>query len=238
MTFVWPYIKGPSFWNHTRLFNELEWSVKTVKHFYKDARCVVIGDKPDFDVEWIDQPKIETSKIDVRHRDIIEKLETACGLFDEFVLMYDDVYFLRPITKKDFRPTALCKIEDLNTYDRGKGGLLYTRLWKETYKKVAEITTDLYDWETHMPRLLNSDRVMWLINVFDLKNKGFIITSLYGAMYLDDPVLLSEDDTIRSHVDIMGPSVDLDKEFSRKFLIIDDNACTPSMIEKIKKLIP
>lgn len=239
MTFVWVYISSPSWWAKTGLFNELEWSIKTVRKFYKGARCIVVGDDPKMDVEHIPVKRIETAAADVRHVDVINKLKAVCELdITEFVLMYDDIFFLRKISRRDITTTyALCKIDDLNTYNRGKGGLLYSRLWLETYKKIAEMEVEMYDWETHLPRYMLVDRVKWLIDTFDLMHNGLIISSLYAAMWGEKPVLLSENDTIRSHVDAMGPGVDLDKAFSRKFLVIDDNACTPNMTDRIKNLI-
>lgn len=239
MTFIYVYIKGPSWWNKSGQFNELYWSIKTVEKYYKGARCIVVGDAPGFECEHIPVQRIETASADVRHVDVINKLKAVCELdIDDFVLMYDDIYFLRKISKKDITtPYALCKIEDLNTYQRGKGGLLYTRLWRETYAKIAEMEVELYDWETHLPRYMLKDRVKWLIETFDLMHNNYIISSLYGAMWGENPVLLSENDGIRSHVDAMGPGIDLDKEFSRKFLIIDDNACTPMMTDRIKGLV-
>ena len=241
MIFVYPYIKGPSWWAKSGQFDELRWSIRTVEKYYKGARCVVVGDKPDFDCEHIEVPRIHIwDSCDVRHADIIKKLTVACNEFDGFIFMYDDIYFLRNITRKDLTtPYALCRIKDLKEYNnnRGKGGLAYRHLWAETYKKVAQITDELYDWETHLPRFFESERVKWLIDTFDLLHNGYIITSLYGAYFYENPVLLDKNDTIRSHVDVMGPNIDLDKEFSRKFLVIDDNALTPSMTERIMKLI-
>jgi hypothetical protein len=238
MNFVYPYIKGPSWWGKSGQWDELKWSIRSVEKHYKDARCVVVGDKPDFDVEHIPVERIHTwQHCDVRHADVIKKLSAFIDTGAEcFVLMYDDVYFLRSITQRMIQtPYALCKIEDLKTYRRGKGGLLYSRLWDETYKKVAEMTDELYDWETHLPRFLWSDRVKWLIETFDLMHNGLIFTSLYGALWGENPVLLDENPDIRAHLDVMGPGVDLDEVFSKHFLVIDDNACTPQVTALIEK---
>jgi hypothetical protein len=236
MNFVYPYIEAPSWYYKAGTFYELDHSIRSVRRFFPRARIIVVGDDPRLDVEHIPVDRIYVSSIEVRHRDIIEKLSAVVDEVDDFVLMYDDIFYL-DVKKRDLkRQYALAKIDDLSTYNRGKGGLLYTRLWQKTYKKCAEMTDALYDWETHLPRYLESDKVKWLINTFDLKHNDYIITSLYATLYWDSPVLLSEHDDIRSHVDIMGPGVDLDKEFSRKFLVIDDNACTPTMIDRIRRL--
>jgi hypothetical protein len=238
MTFVYPYIYGPSWWAKSGQFYELDWSIQTVRKFYPGAEVVVIGDDPKLDVEHIPAKQVQVNDlVDYRHADIMRKLEIATEHFDKFVWMYDDIYFLRKIRLSELKKTyVLCEIEDLSTYVR-KGGMLYTRLWRNTYKKVAQITDKLYDYETHMPRYLVSERVKWLIKEYDLHKSNLLFTSLYPAIFAEKVVNLSKNDGIRSHVDVMGPNIDLDREFSRKFLIIDDNACTPEMTDRIKKLV-
>jgi hypothetical protein len=236
MTFLWIFIKGPSAYVKYHSIYELDYSIRSVRKYYKGARCVVLGDDPGLDVEFIPLAKTETvrSEMDLQHIDVIKKLSHACNFFDEFVLMYDDIFFLQKITKKDLkRHYAVCEIPDLDKFVR-PGGLIYTRIWRNTYKVISGFKSKLYDFETHMPRFLEAEKVKYLIEKYDLWNKNIMLTSLYTAIYGKNYVDLSKNDHIRSHVVQMGPNVDLDKVFSRKFLVIDDPALTPSMMERIK----
>ena len=235
MIFAWVYIEGPSVYKKRGTIYELEYSVKSVRKFFPEAKCVVFGDKPSFEVDHVQVDKIpaDPGAIDVRHKDIINKLEVIADYCDEFVLMYDDVYFLKPITPGDLQTHyALCSIPDLEQYAR-KGSMLYTRLWRNTYKKVSELIDNLVDWETHLPRYMTSERVRYLIDKYDLFNNNLLITSLYPAIFADWYKLLSETKGVRGYIDQMGPSVDLEMEFDNKFLILNDNAYTPSVIKKL-----
>lgn len=248
MDFVWIYAKQFSFYAKSGgMFNELEYSIKSVKKFYPGARCWVVGDEPPMmtkhkygELHHIPTGLVQTGKSGL-HRENIDIMRKFKAIIDseideEFVLMYDDQYFLRPLTYEDFKPTALCRIESLDTYPR-KFGLLYGSLWRETYKTISEMTDELYDWETHLPRLMEKSNTKYLIDTYDLENKNIMIHPLYYTMYAKDPKLLSEDDSIRSHIWTIGNDMDWDEIFSRKFLIIHDDSCVPDMWNRIIKLI-
>ena len=248
MDFVWIYAKQFSFYHKSKMFNELKYSIKTVQKFYKDARIWVVGDPPgemekeleSGDINHIPTGLVQTGKSGL-HRDNIDLMRKFKAIIDsdinqEFVLMYDDQFILRKITYKDLQPTALCKIEDLATYPR-IFGLLYGSLWRSTYKTIAEMTDEVYDWETHLPRLMEKDKTEFLIDAYDLENKNLMIHPLYYTLYASDPVLISEDDSIRSHTWTIGRNMDYDEIFSKKFLIISDEACVPDMWNRIKALV-
>jgi len=249
MDFVWIFAKQFSAFHKTGLFNELEYSVKTVQKFYKGARCWIVGDMPDGwlseeikkgEVKYIETGLVQTGKSGL-HRDnidLIRKMNAiiASDVEEEFVLMYDDQYFLRPIKYKDLKPCALCRIPDVSQYPR-VFGLLYGSLWRSTYKVIEEMTDEVYDWETHLPRLLEKSKLAFLIDAYDLESKNIMITSLYYTYYGVNPVLLDEDDTIRSHTWTIGRNMDYDEIFSKKFLTISDESIVPSMWNRIKALV-
>jgi hypothetical protein len=227
------------------MFNELEYSIKSVRKFYRGARCFVVGDAPDsIDAIKIHHAVTETvpGHMDRTEVDLIEKLKLIIAdprINEQFVLMYDDQFFLQKITKVDLRPTALCKIDNLAEYYQGKRifGLLYGRLWKNTYDHIMQSTPNVYDWETHLPKLLEKKNLSWLIDVFDLEHQNLLITSLYYTHFAKSVRLLENDDTIRSHTWTIDGGMDWDKVFSRKFLIIDDNSCVPDMWNRIKAVV-
>ncbi len=242
MDFVWIYAHRYSFFAKSGLFNELDYSIKTVKKFYKNARCWVVGDTPvtDEEVTHIPTELVLTARspLDRRNVDLMRKLDAILDsdINEEFVLMYDDQYFLRKITKKDLQPTALCRIDDLSKYHRVKG-LLYGRLWDNTYKTISEMGVPMYDYETHLPRLMEKEKTRWLMDTHDLRNQNYLIHSLYYTMFAEDPILISEDDTIRSHTWTVSGGEDWDYIFSKKFLIVHDDSCIPQLWDRIKALV-
>lgn len=233
MDFVWPYIKSASFWHKSGLFNEIEWSIRSVRKFYPGARCIVFGDQPDADVEFIPVLRSETTRIDYRHADIMKKMEAIIDsdVSENFVFMYDDVYFLQKVDIK--RQIALKKVEEIDIKGR-PGSLLYNNLWKSTFELLQSASDELYDWETHLPRVFNKQRMRWIIDTFDLHNNGLLMTSLYYTYFGETPILLSEHPEIRANVTAMGPYIDLDYEFSKEILNTDDNSYTPKFIERLQ----
>lgn len=246
MDFVWMYAHDYSFSvKSAGMFNELEYSIKTVRKFYKGARCFVVGDAPDY-IDAIKIPHAVTETVpgfmDRTQVDMIRKIKLIIDcekINEEFVLMYDDHFFLQKITKADLQPTALCKIDNMASYFRGERafGLLYGRLWKATYDTIMNMTPNVYDWETHLPKLFLKSKVRKLVDLYNLESANLMLPSLYYTLYAKKVRLISEDDTIRSHTWTIGGDMDWDKVFSRKFLIIDDNSCVPEMWNRIKALV-
>jgi len=241
MDFVWVYSRGQSMF-YKLGWCELEWSIKTVKKFYKDARIWVVGDKPPFEMElnWIEDFTTPTVRggLHVENVDIVKKLRLVLDseVEEEFVMMYDDQFFLRKITKKDLRPTALCRVESVESYDR-VFGLMYGNLWRSTYKTIFEMTEDVYDWETHLPRLMTKERTRFILDTFEPGENNLMVHSLYYTYFDSEPILLSEDDSIRSHTWTIGNNMDYDNIFSKKFLILHDDSLIPLIMNRIEGLV-
>ena len=248
MDFVWIYANQFSHFAQCGLFNELEYSIKTVLKFYPGARCWVVGDEPSTNT-WnpykyiyrhLHSELVQTGKSGLHREniDIMRKLKIVLDseVGEEFVLMYDDQFFLQPITYDDFRPTALCRIEDVAIYPR-KFGLLYGSLWRDTYKEIATMTDEVYDWETHLPRLMNKEKTRFVIDMYDMENRNLLIHSIYYTLYAETVTLLDEHPEIRSHTWTIGRNMDYDDIFSKKFLILHDDSIVPDMWNRIKSLV-
>lgn len=225
---------------------ELEWSIKTVKKFYKDARIWVVGDKPPFDMDlnWIEDKTLPTvrSGLHVENVDIMKKLNLVIesDIGEEFVMMYDDQFFLQPIEYDDFKPTALRRVDSIESYFnvKRKFGLLYGNLWTCTYKTLFEMTDEVYDWETHLPRLMTKERTSFLLDTFDPGQSNLMIHSLYYTYFMEeDPILLDENPQIRSHTWTIKNNMDYDDIFSKKFLVLHDDSIVPIITNRIESLI-
>jgi len=240
MDFIWIYRASPSYWHKSGIFNELEYSIKSVRKNYKgESNCIVVGDDPKLDVQHIPCEHIETSKYGYyRHFDMIKKVKTALSEVknDEFVLMYDDIYLLKEVSKQDLQITyAKKQIYDLNEYVKTrKGDNGYIRCWLSTYNRILEIRDDLYDYETHLPRYFKTDQFNEVLERYKLDRVAYLVSSLYAALYSEVPEIIT--DKIQSHVVQDTPlHNDYDKAFSATFMNISDDGITQEFRDRMKK---
>lgn len=237
MDFVWIYIKSGSYFAKCGMWNELEYSIKSVRKYYKGARCWVVGDDPELDVNFIpvEQIKEHPSKLPVEI-DVTKKFRAIIEseISNEFILMYDDIYLLQPMTYNDLTITyGYNKVDDIETYIR-KWSRSYKMLWKNTYRIIKELRDDIYDWETHLPRHLIKADLEQIIDIYSMDEIPLIGTSLYSAHFSDKTVLMDES----TQFDLIQwtPGLDLDKGFQCKFMNIMDNAIVGEFKDKMKEV--
>ena len=112
--FAWIYIESPSYFRKTGIFNELDYSIRSVRKNFKGVGdCYVVGDNPHLDVKHIEVQRIETSKWGYfRHFDQIKKLKAILDsdISDDFVLMYDDIYLINKVKRSDLAKFIIIKI--------------------------------------------------------------------------------------------------------------------------------
>jgi len=242
MDLVWVFIECASDWHRSRVFNELEWSVKSAKKFLPDPRCFVAGDKPDFDIEHIETPqRVETHRTNFpRHFDNVNKLLAIVDdprVSDDFVMMYDDIFLLQSMTYDDIKFWGKAEITySLEEYYRTRfGSNIYRELWKRTYNYLCmdAIVTGkkVYDWETHLPRKYNKSKLMSVIDRYKLGENPMIVSSAYAYEYADETVIM--DDSLQADLYTHMPGMDLDKQFEKKFLNLDNDAIVPPIIDRI-----
>jgi len=246
MDFVWQYIHGPSAWRKMGLFNELEYSIKSVTQNVKDARCIVVGDDPGLDVIHIPGPARvdEHPSKQQQHVDKFYKMQAMLDsdlVGDEFVLMYDDMFILQPTTieelKINWAKSEVTIIDDYLKSDIRTGSLSYLRIWRATYEFI-KMWRDIkkqktYDWESHTPRYIEKEKLAETLGHFDVHNPK-IVTGLYDGFFADNTKLL-EEDTL-SDLWTHKPGMDFNKEFSRRYLNIYDNVIVPEFVDKMKEV--
>jgi len=241
MDFVWIYVVGESSFHKCGIFNELEYSIKSVRKFYQgEARCFVIGDDPKLDVNYIPSPKYSGGNTQPRHQDQMLKFDKLwdSDINEEFVLMYDDIYLLQPTTKEELQITyGRSEVDDVYEYiktRKGTGG--YKRLWTSTYDYIKTYRDSnglkTYDWETHLPRFMLKSKLKHLIDTLKLRNVPKISTSLYSAYYSGETVIMPDD--LQSDLWTHKPGMDFEAEFDKKFMNIYDNVIIPEFVDKMK----
>lgn len=246
MDFVWPYVKRFSFWDKSGMFNELDYSIRSVRENYQgDVRCFVIGDDPELDVIHLPAPPlVESDPVtkQPRHKDQMNKFKVLLDseVNEEFVLMYDDIYILKPTTKADLMKTyGRCELHNPVEYIKTRmGGAPYKRLWLSTYEYIVTFRHSkgqkTYDWETHLPRFMEKSKLKWIIEALNLTNIPRISTSLYPAHYAEETFIMPEG--LQSDIWTHTPGMDFDKEFECHYMNIGDDVIVPELIERMVKL--
>ena len=243
MDFVWPYAKKLSYWHKAGVFNELEYSIRSVrKNFQGDVRCFVIGDDPGLDVIHLEAPPLvekDTVTRQPRHQDQINKLEVLFNseINEEFVYIYDDVFIMQSTTEEEIRVSyGRAEVDYPEEYIKTRDGTTpYKRLWTDTYNYIKTYRDikglKTYDWATHLPRLLEKSKLKWVIDKLNLRKVPKLVTSVYTAHFIDESLVMPHG--LQADLWTHRPGMDFDKEFAKKYMNIGDNVIVPELIERM-----
>jgi hypothetical protein len=134
--------------------------------------------------------------------DVLNKLKIATEILPEreFVWIYDDVLLIDKIDHRSFwRNIALYK-------DKPDFYLLRKKTkWSKTINVATDLAAgvinhDMYVYETHIPRLLYSERLISMFNEFDFNDRviPYAPSTLYFNLFYDIPdVILEGSDIIK-----------------------------------------
>lgn len=181
---VYPYIDHLSSWH------ELEYSIKSVrKHLLNEHRIWIIGDKP----EWLKEPfnYIEHNRVPgvplTNCFDATSKLETIINhpaISEEFVLMYDDIYLLKPMDTMAMRPLyCMANVDRITRHTNTKHQRL---IWStvDALKKAG--IGEVYNCETHMPRVFVKSKMRDIFKRFNPKENRLLTATLYHNWFKED----------------------------------------------------
>jgi hypothetical protein len=143
--FVWTYFASDA------IGDELRYSIRCVKRWHPKARCIVIGDNPGFDVEFIEKPRIGKTYMQA-FKDCYSKVLRTAELVPQFIWMMDDVYWVKDFTIKE---AATPKYVRHVSQQRFKNWVP-TNKWAKTralaYEWLLENNCPTYDFASHMPQ--------------------------------------------------------------------------------------
>lgn len=252
MDFVWQFIVKDSAWYKMGIFNELEYSIRSViKYYHGDYRLIVVGDKPDVSMDVIHipgYPRYEQhpsgragyrQHVDQYFKKLAMVESDLIG--DEFVVMYDDMFLLQPTTKDDLKINwAKAEVDVIDDYLRSdirRGDLSYKRIWRSTYEGVKMIRDfkglKTYDWETHTPRYFEKEKLDKILHTFDFINSPRIVSGIYDGMYAENTQIITPE--IHSDLYTDNHNIDLDKEFEKCLMNIHDNAIVSDLIKHMEQ---
>lgn len=198
-TIVYPYLHQLS------QGEELKYSIRSIcKHAKFPFDILIIGDKPNwYNGKCIEMPPIRGKRF-TRAFDIARKLDVICGteyISDDFLYCYDDQYFINPVQLEDL--SGAISLNQITDYKEPRVG---SEVWRELMNRTVSALVNnghevCYNYETHLPRLLNRSRLKLIIDGYDLHRQPLLFSTLYFNEYYSEPkVILEKENNIKAGI--------------------------------------
>ena len=145
-----------------------------MKHFKEQFRIVVVGDVGDLELPGLEGDCLEIMVIPHECKtenpplDIVSKLLSVveeCPEVENIILTNDDIY---PVNDFDVTEVKMLKADGLLTSNRGK-----------TLKMLQEKKLPVFDYGTHLPMFFEVEKLLDVIEKYDLKKEAMLLSSLY-----------------------------------------------------------
>ncbi len=182
--------------------NEIRYSLRSLENLQLDYGAVwIIGEKP----HWVRGVNHVQVKDSTRHKtaNVIRKILVAChcpDIRDDFVLMNDDFYFIKP---QPLRSLARRSLQELvaqfnqlpsNTYAGALGASL-------TYLNAQGIAKP-FNYDIHYPMVFNSEKFIGVFDHLDKNKHTMTYLSTYGNLFMSDPQIIEKDFKVHSPSDL------------------------------------
>lgn len=171
MDFVWVCRRGDN--------EELRYSIRSVLASFPDANIWVVGGKPD----WYGGNFIKTNRIANKYSQVeenLEKIVMSKNISETFVLMNDDFFIVKPVTKIEYFYKG-----DLDwAYQKLKekfptGNFYADRLYKMARRISAEFGIDKpLNYEMHIPMVMEKRKLSTILG-----KRYPMWRSVYGNKY-------------------------------------------------------
>lgn len=147
---------------------EIENSIRIIKELYPKSLITVIGDK----IKGVNHiPYNHKRKVNRASR-IAEMLLILSKRFDDFVLMYDDIFMSEAI--------------EINNYTNGvlrrKSNAGYNLCVNNTIEFLNHFDKPIKNYDAHQPFIFNSEKLKELYSIVDI-NHPHLPKSLYGNYF-------------------------------------------------------
>lgn len=188
--FVYVWIAQPAKWQ------ELAFSIKSIRsHFLGRCRIFVVGDNPGL----TSVIHIPADKQKGRAKDICNKLQVITNtpaISDDFIYCYDDQILLKDINREWFNKViANDHVRDHTTYFKGARGTTPSPSWQSLFRFTFALLTKhrlpTYNYETHLPRMMNKGKIRQAFVKFGRSNiEQSLFNSLYFNLHYEKPDVL------------------------------------------------
>lgn len=218
---------------------ELKFALRALEQNLKeDFRVVIVGDKEDWFSPEITHIPLAPHLIKEEcncptpamirdpQADVTYKVFTAIAsgeIEGDFILTNDDIFLLGATYLAD-----IAVLKAFGNLDKGgKSGGIYNKNVKRTAKALEGNQLPTHRYGTHTPMLLNSDKVLQVIEKYNALEKGFLLTSLYFNEVYPDARPIQVDGTAKDPILGSAYRPDIGKDIlnavfsKRKFLNCD-----------------
>jgi len=199
--FVYVYVASPAKWN------ELSISIQSIRQNFRGTyKIFVVGDQPNIK-GIIHVPTEQIKGTGSKPKDAARKLKTIINhqaISDDFVYCYDDVVLLKLITVGWFNKTiAIDHVPDYVAYWGKARGIIPDKGWRSLFSKtfmlLSKNALPSYNYETHLPRMLNKSKLTATFAKFGEACEDALFNSLYFNLHHKQPdVLLKNDHRIKA----------------------------------------
>lgn len=185
-----PTVVYPVIYSYRKsLTRELELSIESLKNLKEwNGEIYIIGDKPDLEAEYTHLPVKYTwgKESRVRSNDEICAYLTAADFLDEFIIMADDIFILKPWSLEYHnRGTLDYHIKQRKRFD------MYSRQLEHTKRHLSRNGNPTLSYELHIPFLMKAEQLIPVAEIARA-NRPMFIRSLIGNIY-ELPSILASD---------------------------------------------
>lgn len=178
---------GGSRWNN----NEIRYSLRSVENYFLNAgRVFIIGECPEWatNIIHIKVPDKDSNKLlNARAKYLVAAKDKRIS--DNFALMNDDFFFLKPTKKIDNYSRGT--LDQMMKLHPTKNGYYYRSLW-DTRKRLDTMgIPNAIDFEIHAPMIFNKEKLLTTISMIET-DKAFSIRSCYGNLMNLKPKLTTD----------------------------------------------
>lgn len=174
------YIKGITSPNSDL---EIKYSLRSLCHIEDLGRVFISGIKPSFVTNVTLIPCYDIGYPMINHWWKVTQAIKNSDIGENFVLMYDDIFFLKDIC-----------LESYPSYHRGvlgnfdTGTLAYQESLSRTKKWLLERNMPILDYELHIPFIYNRENFLVLEKIFETQTQErspLAVRSIYGNLFVD-----------------------------------------------------
>jgi len=183
ITIYYPYWEAGSSWN------ELRYSLRSLeKHLKSPFEIVFVGDKPDWvqNVTHIPYTRDNTKTSlwnTLRMMELFLEYQLRSGFqCDQFIRMYDDVYFLRDMTVEELKVTRVIRTPE-EVMSIASGGEIWRKQIFATVDELHQREYLGYLTESHCPEVFSVRKMNLVYSVFELAEKELLTSTLYYNIF-------------------------------------------------------
>ena len=175
------YIKGRESPNKDL---ELLYSLRSLKHVKDLGRVFVTGKRPHFVQNVIHTPCDDIGCKTINHWWKVTQTILNTDIGDNFVLMYDDIFFLKDVYLENYPYYNRGQLSEHNT-----GTQAYMDNLREAQKVLKRLGKPTLDYTLHIPCIYNRENFLKLREIYEpyiSKSAAPSVRCIYGNLFVGD----------------------------------------------------